>query len=85
MLQKLYDIKFIPTRRLNQDPLEHFFGCIRQMNGPQDNPNSVTFKFCLRKYLLGKDIALVSDKTPTVYKEGEFDILQQQLPHSANS
>ena len=30
MLQKLYDVKYILTHRLNQDCLEHFFGCIRQ-------------------------------------------------------
>ena len=49
------------TRKLNQDCLERFFGCIRQMSGPHDHPDSVTFKKRLKKYVLGKDARLLSD------------------------
>lgn len=31
------------SRRLSQDPLEQFFGCIRQRGGVHDNPNESEF------------------------------------------
>lgn len=62
MLQKLYKVEYIITRRLNQDVLEHFFGCIRQMSGNFDHPNPVSFKYRLRKFLLGKEVCLMSEK-----------------------
>lgn len=65
MLKKLYNISYIKTRRLNQDCLESFFGCIRQMSGPHDHPDSLSFKYRLKKFLLGRDIVLLSDKTNT--------------------
>ena len=39
----------------------------------------MTLKICLRKYLLGKDIALVSDKTPVEYKDEGFNIVQDKM------
>ncbi len=38
-----FDIKFLLTRRLNQDGLEHFFGVIRGRNGYNSNPSCLTF------------------------------------------
>lgn len=35
---KTYDFKFLLTRRLNQDPLEHLFGVIRSRFGHCDHP-----------------------------------------------
>lgn len=37
------DINSIATRRLNQDPLENCFGCIRYHCGSNDNPNVIQF------------------------------------------
>ena len=37
-------IKYIRTRRLNTDPLEIFFGTIRQQGGNNDNPTPVQFR-----------------------------------------
>ena len=42
-------IKFLCTRRLNQDPLEDFFGCIRQQGGNCDTPTPVQFTRAFRK------------------------------------
>lgn len=54
------------TRKLNQDALEHLFGCIRQMHGPYEHPNALDMKFRLKKLLLGKNVALLSEKTNVV-------------------
>ena len=42
-------VTFLCTRRLNQDPLENFFGCIRQQGGNNDNPTPVQFTRAFRK------------------------------------
>lgn len=47
MLKPSYEIDYIMTTRLNQDCLEHFFACIRQMSRPHDHPNAVSFKYRL--------------------------------------
>ena len=50
--QGLYDqgiVSFLVTRQLNQDPLENFFGSIRQQGGNSDNPMPVQFKRADRK------------------------------------
>ena len=62
MLRKSFGVEYILTRKLNQDNLEHLFGCIRQMHGPYEHPNAITVKFRLKKLLLGKDVALLSEK-----------------------
>ena len=36
-------VKAFLSRRLSQDPLEQFFGCVRQRGGVHDNPNVVEF------------------------------------------
>ena len=48
------------TYRLNQDGLEHFFGCIRQMGACHQHPSPVAFKHRVRSHLLGKDALLAS-------------------------
>ena len=40
---------FLCTRRLNQDPLENFFGAIRQQEGNSDNPTPIQFCRAYRK------------------------------------
>jgi len=42
-LREKYDLKFLLTRRLNQDCLENFFGVIRTKGGCCDNPTAVQF------------------------------------------
>jgi hypothetical protein len=42
-------VKFLLTRRLNQDPLENFFGSIRQQGGNADNPTPIQFCRAFRK------------------------------------
>ena len=40
---------FLCTRRLNQDPLENFFGAIRQQGGNSENPTPIQFCRAYRK------------------------------------
>lgn len=43
------DVKYLFTRRLNQNPLENFFGKVRSMNDNAFNPTSIQFYFTFRK------------------------------------
>ena len=40
-LHQNHGFKFLLTRRLNTDPIENFFGTIRQQGGNSDNPTPV--------------------------------------------
>ena len=42
-------VSYLVTRQLNQDPLENFFGSIRQQGGNSDNPTPIQFKRAYRK------------------------------------
>ena len=64
-LKKEFNIDYLLTRRINQDPLEHLFGVIRQMGGQYDHPNSLSFKYRMRNYIIGKRSALTSSKPNT--------------------
>ena len=44
-----YGFKFLLTRRLNTDPIENFFGSIRQQGGNSDNPTPIQFTRAFRK------------------------------------
>ena len=48
-LKTNHDFKFLLTRRLNTDPLENFFGTIRQQGGNSDNPTPAQFSSAFRK------------------------------------
>ena len=48
-LHEKESLKFLLTRRLNQDPLENFFGAIRQQGGNVDNPTPLQFTRAFRK------------------------------------
>ena len=65
MIQEVFQVEYVLTRRLNQDTLEHFFGCIRQMSGTYEHPNAVNFKYRIRKLLLGRGVHLISKRTNT--------------------
>lgn len=71
MMHELFGIEYILTRKLNQDCLEHFFGCIRQMDGTYDHPTPLTFKHRMRKLLSGREVELLAKKTNC--NEGEFE------------
>lgn len=51
---KQYGVKYIITRRLNQDCLESFFGVIRSRGGLHDHPSPKEFTYRLRNCILGK-------------------------------
>lgn len=54
-LKEQYNLTYIMTARLNQDALEHFFGCLRQIGGTtHQHPSPVQVKYRIRSYLLGK-------------------------------
>ena len=48
-LQANHAFTFLLTRRLNTDPLENFFGSIRQQGGNSDNPTPIQFTRAFRK------------------------------------
>lgn len=49
-----FDMKYILTRRLNQDILENFFSYIRSMGGGYDHPTPVEIQHRLKWYVLEK-------------------------------
>lgn len=55
-LQKLCNVKYILTSRLNQDALESFFSRIRAFGGPNTNPTPPEFRYLLRLLLVGSQI-----------------------------
>lgn len=50
-----FDVKYLLTRRLNQDILENFFSYLRSMGKRCDHPTPVQLKHHLKWYILGKD------------------------------
>ena len=48
-LHQNHGFKFLLTRRLNTDPIENFFGTIRQQGGNSDNPTPIQFTRAFRK------------------------------------
>jgi hypothetical protein len=44
-------LKFLLTSRLNQDPLENFFGSIRQQGGNSDNPTPLVYTSIQKTFL----------------------------------
>lgn len=62
MVKVKYDFRFLCTRKLNQDVVEHLFAYIRQVNGPYDHPSPVSVKHRIKSYLLCKDSSLMGEK-----------------------
>ena len=48
-LKSVHSFKFLLTRRLNQDPLENFFGIVRQQGGNSDYPTPAQFGTAVKK------------------------------------
>ena len=84
MVKSLFGVTFILTQRLNQDCLESFFGCIRQMSGSHDHPDAVNFKFRIRKFLLGKDMKLPSENTNSDLENEDLDPMSNSLVSRGN-
>ena len=84
LLRNNFGLNYILTQRLNQDCLEHLFGCIRQMNGPYDHPNPLDFKYRLRTLLLRKDVTIISEKTNTNGKFNNQDLLSNISANNSN-
>ena len=59
-LKKKYSISYLLTYRLNQDPLEMFFGVMRTKGGLYDHTTALQFKYRLRSFLLGKNESIIS-------------------------
>ena len=68
-LKEKYGIRYLLTRRLNQDPLEHTFGILRAINGLYDHPNSLGFKYRMKMLITGKRFALTSSRPNTTCSE----------------
>ena len=57
-LKKTRDFKFLLTRQLNTDPIENFFGTIRQQRGNSDNPTPSQFTSAFRKLFFSSFLTL---------------------------
>lgn len=75
-LQNLYDyvhekfnMKYILTRRLNQDALESFFSQLRTRGGLNDHPTPLNALYRIRMMILGKTPGLVVAHTNTIDTE----------------
>lgn len=60
-LKQDFDIKYLLTYNLNQDPLEGLFSIMRAIGGLYDHPSALQFKYRLRKYLMGRNDEIISD------------------------
>lgn len=55
-LKQHHNMQYLMTHRLNQDVLEHFFGCLRQAGGSNyQHPSPVEVKYRVRSYILGEN------------------------------
>jgi hypothetical protein len=66
-LQQLYcdlrnrlRIRYIITRRLNQDCLENLFSQLRSKEGAYDHPTPIAVIYRLRMLILGRDLGIVT-------------------------
>lgn len=48
------EVKGLPTRKMQQDPLEHFFGAVRNRNGHDPRPSLYKFQCIFKKMFFGK-------------------------------
>lgn len=84
MLREKYGVTYIRIYKLNQDLLEIFFASVRQMLGCCDHPSPVGMKNCVKKILLGRDIALVGSKYNTQTQESAKNLSECQFTCSAD-
>ena len=79
-LQQHHNFKFLFTRRLNTDPLENFFGTIRQQGGNSDNPTPTQFIRAFRKLLFS---SLFTSDTGNCTED--LDVLLSQFSSKSTS
>ena len=58
-LHEELSFQFLLTRRLNQDPLENFFGQIRAQGGNCDNPTPIQFSRAFRKLFVNNFLSAI--------------------------
>ena len=75
-----HNFKFLFTRRLNTDPLENFFGTIRQQGVNCDNPSPTQFTRAFRKLLLS---SLLNSSTGNCAED--LDSLLSQFSSNSNN
>jgi hypothetical protein len=56
-------IRYIITRRLNQDCLENLFSQLRSKGGAYDHPTPISALYRIRMLILGRDPGIVTDTT----------------------
>lgn len=71
-LKERHNISYLLTYRLNQDPLEMFFGMMRAKGGLFDHPTALHFKYRLRNILLGRNESIMS-KNANVQEDEDGD------------
>lgn len=86
VLLKTHNFTFLLTRRLNQDCLENFFGCIRQQSGNAINPTPTQFikafeKLFYLKLLQSKNTNCQEDLTSMLVCFSDF---QENKPLTAS-
>ena len=74
-LKTMHDFKFLLTRRLNSDPIENFFGAIRQQGGNSDKPTPVQFTRAFRKLFFSSFL-----ESSTGNCDHDLDTLLAQFP-----
>ncbi len=70
-LTKNYNLSYLLTRRVNQDPLEHSFSILRAMGGMNTNPSALNFQRRLRRFILGGMNNVIIDKSLVSLGEDE--------------
>ncbi|KAL0861421.1 hypothetical protein ABMA27_008965 [Loxostege sticticalis] len=73
-LYKKHQIKSIATRRINQDPLENCFGCIRANCGLNDNPTVAQFIAGLKTGIITNMRNIIKNKKYCEEDSGKFPI-----------
>lgn len=60
-LQGDFNLSYLLTYQLNQDPLEGLFSIIRAIGGLHDHPSALQFKYRLRNYLMGRNDEIIPE------------------------
>ena len=89
VLRDRYHFQFLFTRRLNQDPIEHFFSVIRQRGGNCDNPSPIYFsrlfkQMCCRSLLtpvVGANCEVELDCASLLEAVNDKTVLPKSLLH----
>ena len=78
-LKTEYQFKFLLTRRLNTDPLENFFGTIRQQGGNSDSPTPVLFTQAFRKLFFSSILTSSAGNCA-----GDLDVMLAEYSKASN-